>query len=397
MKNKLDEYQLAELIFKELKGELLKNDQEILDAWKAESKDNLATYHKIINEQNLANSISNYASSDTLKAWTRFKDSTRPQNKNKIVTFKHWLQYAAIAIILIGVSTYFLLKQQTPGYAPVTQLQAINSGTQRAVLKTGNNEIIELGVMETKRTIQLASATVSDSNNTLSFAGLEKINTSAPQVMNTLETPRGGEYSLVLSDGTVVYLNTETKLTFPDFFSDYQREVTLSGEAFFEVSKSQTRPFIVKTTNYDVKVYGTSFNVCAYGNDNFSHTTLVEGSVGIETFSGNELKLIPGEQALFRTTTNTIDTREVNTYVYTSWKDGKFVFDHETLEGLTKKLERWYNVDFSFADEKLKTYHFSGTIERYNDLSSILNVVALTTHIEFQINGNSVSVIQKNN
>ena len=397
MEPKFDPHKIAELIFLELKGELSENERKMLGSWKSESLENLELYNKITNEKTISDKISTYNKVDNQKAWTKLEKKLENTNKTKNIRLHKIFRYAAAACILLLIGSYFLFKQPPQ---PADKKLARNttsiivSGTQKATLTTSKNEIIELGKLSETRMYNLANASVTDTNNTLTYKNIDndQIEKTSIVAINTLETPRGGEYTIVLSDGTKVFLNAETRLTFPETFSNEMREVTLDGEAYFEVSKSDTKPFVVKTADYNIKVYGTSFNVSAYSSDINNHTTLVEGSVGINTVSGKEVKLIPGEQANYNKKDNKLDKRKVDISVYTAWKDGMFMFDNERLEEIMQKLGRWYNIDATYVSEDLKNKHFSGTLDRYDNISEILNMIALTTNIEFHIDGNIIVV-----
>lgn len=399
MKN-IDEYRIAELIFLELKEELNETNRKILHDWINESYDNLELYNKIINKNNIVTKIDAYNKIDKKEAWIKLNKKLGKNKKTKRIQLKSILKYAAAASILLLIGSYLLIRKSSlPKDEIKTNSIVILSGTQKATLTTSNNEKIELGELEKRRTFHLTNASVTDTNKTLTFQYKEAEQPEkTPEVaINTLETPRGGEYTLILSDGTRIFLNAETKLIFPDVFTKDKREVILDGEAYLEVTKSETKPFIVKTSEFKIKVYGTSFNVSAYSSDINSHTTLVEGNVGISINTGTEVRLIPGEHAYFDKTDNSLDTRKVDVDVYTSWKDGKFVFDNESLEGIMRKLERWYNVETEYLNRETMNYHFSGTLDRYGEISEVLNMIALTTNIDFKIKGNKIIVNKKNN
>lgn len=401
MENNLDQYKIAELIFLELKNELSETEKDILDTWKSENPQNLELYNKIIHEDNIVNKINSLNKIDKKKAWNRLDRVLEQKQKTKGIQIKSILKYAAAACIILIIGSYLIFRKPSPGKNEKLVSNTVNtvipSGTQKATLTTSTNEIIELGKTGEKRNFQLANVSAMDTNNTLIFqqTTAEQPDKVPVNTMNTLETPRGGEYSLVLSDGTRVFLNAETRLTFPEIFTTDSREVILDGEAYFEVTKSETKSFIVKTPDYDIEVYGTSFNVSAYSSDLHSHTTLVTGSVGININTGTEVKLIPGEQAYFDKTNNSLKKKQVDTYLYTSWKEGKFMFDNETLEEIMRKLERWYNIETEYLNEEIMRFHFSGTLDRYDEISDILNLIALTTRIEFNIKGNVIYINKK--
>ncbi len=393
MKNQLDEYKIAKLIFLELKGEINEAEKKLLHNWINKSDKNKKLYNKIIDENNIINKVKAYNKINNNDAWEKLAKQLYEKQKIKRISFASLLKYAAIIAIPLLIGGYFLFSNFNQNNNNlIADKQIIIPGTQKAILTTSTNEKIELGKTKRKQIFNFKKATVTDTSETLTYN--EKGKETTEIAFNTLETPRGGEYTLVLSDGTKVYLNAETKLVFPETFAGETREVTLDGEAYFEVAKSETNPFIIKTSEYDIKVYGTSFNVSAYATDLINHTTLVEGSIGI-TLDDNELKLIPGEQANFNKANNKLSKKEVDTYAYTAWKDGKFVFTNESLDNILTRLSRWYNTEVYFENENLKNYHFSGTLNRYDNIGELLDMIALTTNIKFKIENQMILVKEK--
>jgi transmembrane sensor len=240
--------------------------------------------------------------------------------------------------------------------------------------------------------------------------------TASPQAQNEILVPLGAKSHITLADGTKVWLNAGSKLKYPDGFSRDSREVYLEGEAFFDVKENNKRMFVVKTSNLDIKVYGTQFNVKSYPEENLIQTTLVKGSVAIETYSDNTQKkavfLKPNQTAIFYKSTPAVQNIEipddrnnqeiavesgekivisplVNAVPITSWKDNRWIIISEELEDLAIKLERRYNVKISFANESLKKYKFSGTLKD-ETFEQVLQVIQLSAPITYQIDGNEV-------
>jgi transmembrane sensor len=396
MQMMFDPYRIAELIYRELKGELSDEERKVLDQWKKESQDNTETYRKITDEALIIKKINIYNAVDKKMAWKKLEHKLNSKSKKIHLFSQRFFKYAAAAVILLAVGGYLWLRLNEKSPVPIVADERIiiHSGTQKAILITSKEERIELGNVQGGQTIQLSATWAVDTDNTLSYSNKssQALGITGETVMNTLETPRGGEYSVILSDGTKIYLNAETKLTFPEAFSDHEREVLLEGEAFFEVAHQAGRPFVVKTPSYNITVYGTSFNVSAYTSDMSSHTTLVEGSVGINTDKGGELKLNPGEQAHFIKTGETLSKRKVDTYVYTAWKNGEFVIANESLGSLMQRLGRWYDFDTHFVNTEAHNFHFSGTLGRYDSFDTILKMISLTTNISFETRGKTVYV-----
>lgn len=197
-----------------------------------------------------------------------------------------------------------------------------------------------------------------------------------------ISTPSGQTAQMVLPDGTHVWMNSLTNLKYPTDFSTNNREVQISGEAFFNVTHDQSSPFLVKTNKYSIKVLGTSFNVSAYPNDLISKTTLVDGKIVLLNADDKEIKtLTPGQLFAYNTSDMSFEISRVSTDYYTSWKDGYFAFDREKLESIAAKLERIYAVKINIPDDKIRNISFTGTIMKNKPLEQILRIIELTAPI----------------
>ena len=202
----------------------------------------------------------------------------------------------------------------------------------------------------------------------------------------SIKVPLGQMSDIVLPDGTTVQLNSGSQLKYTGQFNNGKRTVHLVGEAYFHVAKDHQHPFIVETQLLDFKVYGTSFNVQAYPDDQLINTTLVEGSLGVLGKNGNELALLrPGENIQFSKAANTYSVHKVNIDLYTSWRNGLITFRNESLQGIAKKLERWYNVKIIFKNPNLKNELYYGTIMKNKPIDQILEVFRLTSNIKYKI------------
>ena len=214
--------------------------------------------------------------------------------------------------------------------------------------------------------------------------------TSGTPTINTLVVPKGGEFAIVLADGTKIWLNADTRLKYPTFFTGDKREVELEGEAYFEVQHDEKMPFIVKTSQSAIRVYGTTFNVKAYPDDSFQKTTLEEGSIGL-LVSNKEFKLVPNEQAILNTD-NKVNIIKINARQQSVWRHGRFLFDNENLEDIMAQLARWYDVNIFFIGPKVRDLHFSGEIDRYENIEKVLHMIGLTTNISFSIKEKTITI-----
>lgn len=213
---------------------------------------------------------------------------------------------------------------------------------------------------------------------------------------NKLTTPVGGEYSLVLSDGTKVFLNADSELKYPVEFSDGKRIVDLKGEAYFEVHKDSLRPFIVRMNGAEVTVLGTSFNVNTYGDDGQIYTTLVNGSVRVSSMKNKQEEILkPGMQSVMNVQSGLLTVREVDVEPYVAWREGRFVFRAMTLDLIMRQLQRWYDFEVFYQNSELKDYEFRGVIKRDMDLDKVLSVIKATTNVDFEVKGKVITIIKR--
>ena len=213
---------------------------------------------------------------------------------------------------------------------------------------------------------------------------------------NKLTTPIGGEYSLVLSDGTKVFLNADSELKYPVEFSDGKRIVDLKGEAYFEVHKDSLRPFVVRVNGAEVTVLGTSFNVNTYGDDGQIYTTLVNGAVRVSSVKNGQAEVLkPGMQSVMDVQSGQLTVREVDVEPYVAWREGRFVFRAMTLDLIMRQVQRWYDFEVFYQNPELKDYEFRGVIKRDMDLDKVLSVIKVTTNVDFEVKGKVITIIKR--
>ena len=211
---------------------------------------------------------------------------------------------------------------------------------------------------------------------------------------NHLTTPRGGEFEITLEDGTKVWLNAESQLSYPDTFRSDERRVILKGEAYFQVAHNEEKPFYVESDGQLVRVYGTEFNIRSYEEDAAVYTTLISGSVALQV-AGNlnaELFLTPGRQAVFDKKEASAFVRSVNTEVVTGWRKGLFVFEEQNLGQIMATLARWYNFDYEFADNVLSETVFMGSVPRYGDFNEVLEILEKSGGLKFRLENHTVII-----
>ena len=325
---------------------------------------------------------------DSRVAYGRFLQKKYQQRRKRRFLI-NMARVAAVALpFVIALVLYVGLNREEEQMVRPSLASNILPGTSKAVLTLANGQMIPLGKEATDSTIITDGTQISASGSGVTYAsGVE----SESVVYNKLEIPRGGEFCLTLSDGTRVWLNSETSIQYPVAFGAKERRVFVQGEAYFEVAKDAKKPFTVQFMSSSVTVLGTSFNIRAYPEEKRSQTTLAEGSVRIYS-PGSSMLLKPGEQAEVSALSGEMVKQEVEVKNFTSWKDGRFVFEQQPLEDIMRTLERWYDIRVIFKDEGAKRISLSGNMKRYGDFSQVMKMLQMTGDVRFELHGNDVYI-----
>lgn len=378
MDNLSKRYRIARLIVRQIiEGADAPMDKE-LEEWLAESEDNQREYEDI--RRRLREDLRQKEESLAPAAW---KKTERRLPKRR--TLRRIAQWAAAACVIFAMGAGAFLWMQAEEEVPVTV--STNTKSYQAVLILGDGERVTLNDSTRQFITEKAGTRISTEGNTVRYEAQEESETTE---MHTLLIPRGGEFHMELADGTQVWLNSESKLTYPARFTGRTREVAMEGEVCFQVAKNEAQPFIVRTGGMAVTVLGTVFNVDAYPDNGRIATTLVEGKVEIQ--AGDEKQtLLPDQQAVLEKGKG-IEVKKVYAEDYISWIGGVFHFTEASLEEIMQKLSRWYNFEFFFANADVKDAHFTLNIRRYENVSDILSKIEKTGRAHFNINGRTVVV-----
>lgn len=327
-----------------------------------------------------------------------FKSSAAavPVVKN-IYNWRAAFLYAASLLLVVAAGLY-MYQHTVKGKSDVTQfaknhqpVTTIKPGAAKAVLTLADGSTVALNDT-VKRTlaVQQGAVLIQDGGQLIYQSDKEGRNNEA-LAQNSITTPRGGEYQVHLGDGTVVWLNSASSITYPVAFNTKERRVKISGEAYFEVAKNPNQPFIVEANGTEVKVLGTHFNVNAYTDDNLVRTTLVEGAVRVSK-NGQYALLKPDQQATSFNGSNQIEVIKVDAMEALAWKNGTFLFNNENIKNVMKVISRWYDIDVAYnGDVTNKT--FGGTISRFENFEKLLKTLELTGAIHFKIQGRRVIVM----
>lgn len=317
-----------------------------------------------------------------------------------------WWQYAAAAMFILSVSVAAYLWLNKPADRLVVQQREapnqddILPGGEKAVLTLADGTEVLLDSVNTGVLSQQGNVKITKLNNgqlSYQFTNNSGESNNGEILYNTIVTPRGGQYQIVLADGTKVWLNAASSLRFPATFVGKAREVELTGEGYFEVAHNQAMPFKVTVNGVEVNVLGTHFNISAYPDDANVKTTLLEGSVRIEK-DGAGKTISPGEQARISNKSNSanpnISVRKVDVGDVVAWTNGRFIFHDDNIQSVMKQLARWYDVSVSFEGD-ITNEEFVGVINRsrYENISEILGMLEKTRTVSFVVNRRHVTVM----
>ncbi len=374
---------IIQLIKTHFSEELNEQQKLELETWINESEANKLFFEKLKNTQNLSKQLIAREQFKTRREWNTLKLRLNYGSKTNLNSF---LRYAAAAIIILCVAAAIFQNK----YSKVNSLKANNKPQEKAILTLANGEKIILDNNTNNKIITPHGVTLNDSTNQLTFSSSKQNSKTSNPLYNTITIPRGGNYKLKLEDGTVINLNSDSELKFPEHFADNIRQIELKGEAYLKVSKDKKRPFIIKTNNISIEVLGTEFNVCSYNTEQYSSATLVEGSIKITTKNNTEI-LTQGQQALVDKENN-MSVKSVDTSKATSWVRGILEFENDRLEDILRVMSRCYDVDFKFNEEYLKEYRLTGKFNKTESINQILSIIQKINIIEFDVTNKQIEV-----
>ncbi len=384
------EKEMYELILAYLREDISGEELIRLQEWLTENERHRKLLEELRNKGVLQQEIERYGVFDTAKRWEQLKEAMGVSPWKKRSLLKIWVTVAAVEVIVfVGGLLYWQVTDSAQPEMKRVATVRIEPGTTQAVLITEKGQQLSLqGLKDTCLNITGNEVLKINGDGNLKYSLSEL--SSLPE-WHTLRIPRGGEYKIELDDGTEIWLNSASELKYPIHFVGNERRVRLTGEAYFQVARNESVPFIVETRDMDVKVLGTSFNISVYGDEESCHATLIEGEVEVnDKVNGQKVVLIPGKQALLQG--DKMIVREVNTKLYSMWRRDRFTFASEDMEGVIRKLSRWYNVDFFFENSLMRQKRFTGSLPKYTDISQVLRMIEMTTDIRFQVKENTIII-----
>lgn len=371
------------LLLKVLSDEIPENDS-YFQHWLNEDSENRELYtslkeggdnDELFNKDQAFNTISNTLSLNTRRKTPLYQ--------------KKWFKYVTSSVAVIALSiialNYFTF-QENPVPEKVEK-NIFDPGSKKAYLLSMKGEKIDLSEsFEVKK--EDGTVISNKSEGVISFEKTKPVKKTIEQ--QTIYVPKSGEYELVLADGSKVFLNSESQLTFPSYFEGDTRRVELTGEAYFEVKKDG-KPFIIQTSDLSIEVLGTSFNVNAYQTNSYINTTLVEGSIRIHLPEKEQSFLLkPEHNFRLDKSSNEISVQQVNTDVYTAWVKGEFMFRNQPLAEIFAQLERWYDFKIIYENQDIAKMRFSGSAEKVRPLNYLLNQIQAVTDIQYRSEGDKI-------
>ena len=378
-------FKIAHWIAEEFAGVITKESQARLEQWRVESPAHAKEYDEIRTYIMTGNEHREKGKQTVKNEWRKFERVYF----RKYVIWKRIGRCAAIMVIPLLVCGYFVSSEWKSSEVTIIDNVEIVPGTGRAQLIMADGRFLKLEQKENMK-LDLPGVKIVATEKKIVYRAIEE-ETSTPkeEEYNTLVVPRGGEYMVELSDGTKVWLNSDSELRFPITFVGDRRSVEIEGEAYFEVAKDEGKPFHVLAKGVDIKVLGTSFNVMTYRGRTI--TTLVEGKVCL-TYKDESVLMVPDRQAEVIAETGKILMREVDARNFTLWKDGVFYFENAALETIAERLSQWYDVNIIFNDEALKQLRYSVEMKRYNNIQDLLTKIEKTQKVKFLIQGKSIYI-----
>lgn len=386
MKRVRKDIEISDLIYKFLRGETSKSENELLGAWCLEPR-NRKLFMELQEANHLYEGIADMCNVDTSLPFEKVNVQIRKKKRVRLMKYVS----GVAAVLMIGV--VFILLMEEEKKEPVRQvlLSSVSKGQMEpfATLVTTSGKVVYLEDSVKQESLKM------ENKETLKPIESEPDTQVVPErevEYNVLTTSKQGNIKIVLYDGSLVWLNAGSELRYPNTFVENQRVVYLKGEAYFDVTKDSSHPFIVKTISSEISVLGTSFNVNA--RENSCVTTLVEGRVRMKHGVKDSVELRAGQQALV-TGAEKIRVQEVDTRYYTSWMNNMFAFRETPLREIATVLEDWYECKCRFESSALENIPYTTMVERYSDIDSVLQILAGTGDFRYTRIGDMIIIKEK--
>ena len=384
---------ITHLIYRRIIGAISPSELRELEQWLDADEAHRRFFNSLSDREMLSDEIIMRSAVDYMRPARDMQHMIRSGKRSRMN--RRIMQAAAIRaiIIAVGAALHYIpgtFTQLSTGndrnpdiYANTTPkgIDDFVAGSPKAVITNSTGQAVILSADESGAdgSIHLPSCAVQ---------------TKLPEQL-CLEVPRGGEFKIILEDSTEVWLNSESTIRYPEMFGSDERRVAVTGEVYFHVKKDPSRPFYVETDRQTVRVYGTTFNIRAYADEPATYTTLETGSISLSQSStpSGELFLSQGHQAVLDHTSDRINMSVVDPDVVTSWRHGRFVFENQPLDRIMRDLSRWYDFRYEFADKSLSSRIFMGSIPRYSDFRTAIQVLENCGGIRFTLSPDGLIII----
>lgn len=384
----MSSHRISQLIYRHLLGTITDKERAELAEWMARHPENAELAKTLTDPATLGRDIEDASHIDI----------SRPAaDMRRRITSLHRGRYIRATAIAASVAALLL----TGIFVAVRHIDLSSSATP---------VIAEAPIIETLEDIRPGStcaSLTSSAGSTLALTGGDSgqsapaitrrssiLAQAADTVSYCLDVPRGGEFKIVLEDSTEIWLNSQSQLRYPETFARNERRIQLTGEAYMRVAHDPDRPFYVESLGQEVRVYGTTFNIKAYDDEEMIYTTLESGSISLRPLSGygGEIIMSPGHQAMYDCSNEQIDMKVVKPSVITGWRHGRFVFEEQNLRSIMRDLSRWYDFEYEFADDKAGEIVFLGSIPRYSDFTTAIAILEKSGNISFTLSDSKVII-----
>lgn len=402
---------IAGLIRKYRDSSISEEEIQLLEEWKRSREENRVLFEKLLDDETLGNALLEMEKADTAlriqhifeKAGLSLPVAGSPAVRRFLSKrAAQWLAAAALLAAIAGTAWFFAgTAARHPADEPVAAMDTILPGSDKAVLTLSDGSQVVLDSTMQDLIKEQGNVDILSRGGRLVYDASKLVNADGQAIsVNTITTPRGGQYQIVLPDGTAVWLNAASSISFPTAFTGKERKVTITGEAYFEVARDKSKPFRVSvipregvTGGMEVTVLGTHFNINAYPDEDAIRTTLVEGSVMVRK-AGAQMKIVPGEQASVAVNGAVFNKSHPDIEEVLAWKNGRFKFNNTGVVGIMRQIARWYDVEIK-TEGDLSAIRFSGGISRKDNIEKLLEILESEGRVKFIRQGRHI-IMQPN-
>ena len=384
-------FEFTKELLRYTRGELSKEEEKGIEQVLSEVEGMNTLVGELKDKNRIEHEMHVIARFDTERALGKVKN--RKQVKRRGIL--PWIAAASV-VVIAGVSAWILLSQE-PDVDNLSVTEKFEPGKAVVTLEMASGLKYRLDTLSSVVRNNRVNVAFDNNDRVLKIKEQDSLADGATKEIgyNTINVPYGGTYTVELCDGTKVYLNSGTTLEFPSRFDGKVRSVILKGEAYFDVARNVSKPFVVEVDEMKVKVLGTSFNVKSYVDEPGVYTTLVEGSVAILRDGQPEKKIKPGEQAYYNKGVGTLSIAEVDVNEFTSWKDGLFYFKDIALEEILRIVSRWYDLEVFYMNQGAKSVIYSGKLPMYSSVEDVLRKFEISGDVRFELKGRTLTVFDK--